>query len=493
MRWFIWFALGSCLAHGADLTERIASLAGSSVVAQRAFWGMQATDLETGKAVFAHNAGKLFIPASNAKLFSTALALSRLGPNHRFRTIITASKPLAQDGVLSGDLVLLGGGDPTLSAREFPYRKGPIRGDPLAPLAALADQLVEKGLRRVEGDIIGDDTAFVREPYPAGWDQDDVTWEYGAPVSALTLHDNTFRLTVRAAREAGQPALLYLNPPVEYYVINNLVRTVDGQESGVTVQWPPGSREINLSGTLRRGRGARTLLLALRDPARYAAWALARVLELRGISVRGDVRVRHRWIYDVEDLKRGPEPLPVEGVVLAERLSPPLFEILQIVNKVSQNLHAELVLREVGRVRRKIGSLEAGLDELKEFLGEAGIAEEEFHFEDASGLSRLDLVTPAAVTRLLVYMWQSPERDRWRDLLAVGGQDGTLDDRFRDESVNGRIQAKTGTMSHVSALAGYAQRRSGGQVAFSILVNNYDLPSDAARAFIDRIVEALIE
>ncbi len=493
MRWLIGFALLLPPASSADLAERIGSLARSSNIARQAFWGMQVVTLDSGRIVYSYNAGKLFVPASNVKLFTCALALSRLGPDHRFRTRIVSSEPLGPSGVLRGDLVLLGGGDPTLSAREFPYRKGPVRGDPLAPLEALVAQLSEQGLRRVEGDIIGDDTAYVLEPYPDGWDQDDLTWDYGAPVSALVLHDNAFRLTVRAAMAPGQPARLFLYPPSEYYVIRNLVRSVDGPESGVTVHWPPGSREIQLSGTLRRRRGAQTFALAIRDPAHYAAWTFARLLERRGIEIRGERRVRHHWISDVAGLQSGPAPPPLEGIVLAERSSPPLSQILEVLNKESQNLYAELVLREVGRLRRNIGSRQAGLDELNDFLAEAGIAPEEAHFEDGSGLSRLNLVTPAAIARLLAYMWNSPLRDQWRRLLPVGGEDGTLEDRFRSPSLTGRVHAKTGTMSHVSALAGYVQPRRGAPLAFSILVNNYALPADSARRFIDSVVEVLID
>jgi D-alanyl-D-alanine carboxypeptidase/D-alanyl-D-alanine-endopeptidase (penicillin-binding protein 4) len=449
-------------------------------------------DLDSGRTIYERNANHFFIPASNAKLFTTALALRRLGPDHRFVTVIAAAEQPDADGVLHGDLRLIGGGDPTLSAREVPYKKGPIRGNPLAAIEALADELVARGLRRIEGDIIGDDSAYVWEPYPTGWVQEDTAWEYGAPVSALTLHDNAFRLTVLPGRKTGAPARLTLRPPLEYYLIHNRVKTVSRSETKVFVEWPAASRELHLWGSIRRGDG-RAKLLAIRDPAHYAAWVLADALGKRGVAVRGQPRAKHLWMHEVSNPKRGEKAPPIGGVELARRSSPPLFEILRILNKVSQNLHAELVLREVGRFRRNIGSRAAGLAELQDFLREAGIAKQEYHFEDASGMSTQNLVTPAAVTELLSYMYLSVDRDGWLELLPVGGQDGTLSHRFRGAASAGRVLAKTGTLTHASALSGYAEPRRGDRLAFSILVNNYNTPNSAVRRFIDKVVLILLE
>ena len=256
--------------------------------------------------------------------------------------------------------------------------------------------------------------------------------------------------------------------------------------------WPSASRELYLWGTIQRGGGARAEWLAVRDPAHYAAWVLTRELRRHGIVVHGGVKVKHLWMHDVKDFKWADPPPPSSGVVLAGRVSPPLFEILKVMLKESQNLYAELVLREVGRSRRHIGSRAAGLAELQAFLTEAGIAARGYNLEDASGLSRRDLVCPAAVVKLLSCMYLSTERDGWLDLLPVGGEDGTLDHRFRG-TATGRVLAKTGTMTHVSALSGYARRRKGHLLAFSILVNNYDEKARPARKFIDRVVREILQ
>ncbi len=469
------------------LEERVAAIAQESVVAQQGFWGAEVVDLATGDVLFRHDEQKLFLPASNAKLFTTALALMRLGPEHRMKTQILATSAPDGEGVVHGDLVFVGGGDPTLSGRDVPYSKTPRAADPLGPFRELAAKVLDAGIRRVEGDIVGDDTAYVWEPYPVGWAQEDLFWGYGAPMSALTLHDNAFRLSVLPASRTGEPARLILKPPEDYYAILNHVRTVASGTSRVMVDWPHGSREIHLWGAVRPRAGV-VKYLAIRDPAEYAAWLLARYLKDNGVEVTGEPRAEHQW---PREEAAAPAVAP-SGTVLAERLSPPLFEILKIIDKESQNLHAELVLREVGRVVRGEGSLGAGLKELDTFLGEIGITPEEYRLEDASGLSRVDLASPAAFVKLLSSMYLSKERDGWLDLLAVGGEDGTLQYRFRETADRGHVMAKTGTLTGASALAGYVQTVSGKTLAFSIMVNNYDAPSRAGREFIDGVVGELL-
>jgi len=246
-------------------------------------------------------------------------------------------------------------------------------------------------------------------------------------------------------------------------------------------------------GRIPLGANGVTHLLAVDDPAEFAAEALREALTRRGVAVRGGVRARHRHALEVADLKKGEPARPRSGVVLAKRISPPLVETLKILNKVSQNLHTELTLREVGRVRRQVGSREAGLEELREFLAEAGIAKQDYRFEDGSGLSRLTLVTPAAVIRLLEHMHTGAHREAWVDLMPIGGEDGTLEDRFKGVAEARPIRAKTGTISHVGALSGYAEGAGGRRLAFSILVNNYNGETSEIRRFIDRIVATLLE
>ena len=397
---------------------------GSSPASRGAFWGIQVVELETGRTVYELNADRLFVPASNVKLFSTALALRRLGPDYRFVTRVLAQTRPDGEGRIRGDLVLAGGGDPNLSGRTVPYRMGAGRGRALSALEELADQVASLGVRRVDGDVVGDDTWFVWQPYVEGWAVDDPLYEYGAPVSALAVNDNAFALLVRPGARPGDPALLELDPPVEHYSIDNRVRTVAlGEERKIEFERNPTREQVRLWGTIPLRDRGQTLLLGVADPALYAAKAFRQVLERRGIAA-GGVSARHLFANEVADLTKGPAPPSPPGVELARRVSPPLLEGLRIIDKESQNLHAEMAHRGVGRERRGLGSLEAGLKELEAFLLEAGVEPQSYALVDASGLARLNLVTPAATVKLLRYMYASPERESWMSLLPVGGRMG---------------------------------------------------------------------
>ena len=483
------FLLALCLAvpgQAASPARAIDRLLASSPAARGAFWGIQVTDLKTGRTLYQLNADRLFVPASNTKLFTTGLALLRLGPQFTFETRVTAGRPPDADGCIRGPLRLVGGGDPNLSARAVPYQPEPARAAPapgyaLAALAELAGQVAAKGVKCIDGDIVGDDTWYVWEPYAEDWSIDDPTYEYGAAVSALAVNDNTIAVSVSPGAREGDPAAIALQPAVEYYAIDNRIRTVAaGGGSPIHVHRAPGSLELELSGTIPLGGPDQFLALGIEDPAEYAALALRQLLEERGIRVNGAAVARHL-------LPGDQAPAEGESVVLARHVSAPLVEDLRIIDKASQNLHAEMALRAVGRARRNVGSREAGLDELRTFLTEAGVADTSYNIEDGSGLSRPNLVTPGAVVKLLRYMYQTPARDTWISFLPVAGRDGTLAARFDDTPAAGRIHAKTGTLAHVNALSGYAQRRDGSWVAFSILVNNSNQSAAAVRAVMDKI------
>jgi D-alanyl-D-alanine carboxypeptidase/D-alanyl-D-alanine-endopeptidase (penicillin-binding protein 4) len=478
--------------HG-GLDSRIRRILDSTAGTRGAHWGIQIADADSGEILFQENANRFFIPASNTKLFSTALALTRLGPEHRFHTRVTAASKPDDAGILHGDLILIGGGDPNLSGRAIPYQKGPHPGDPLGAIEDLASQVIARGVRRVEGDIVGDDMAYLWTPFPEGWAGDDPVWEYGAPVSALTLNDNAFRLTISPGEKEGDPAFLTLSPAVEFYHIDNRVVTTAAGSRRIRVDREPGSLQLRLWGTIAIKAAPRSELLGIADPALFAASALRHALLRRGVPVSGRALARHRYPNEAGDLEKELPEEPETGIELARCESAPLFEDLRIIHKVSQNLHAELALRAVAKARRGIGSREAGLAELEQFLEEAGIGTNEYSLNDGSGLSRLNLVTPAAVIKLLRFMRQGEFGGLWTSLLPVGGEDGTLSDRFVGTRGAGRIRAKTGTLSHVSALSGYAERASGGTLMFAIVVNNYRAPSSEIRAAIDRICNLLVE
>jgi D-alanyl-D-alanine carboxypeptidase/D-alanyl-D-alanine-endopeptidase (penicillin-binding protein 4) len=470
------FAAAASIVAAADLQARLDELLAAPAGA-RAAAGIHVVELASGETLYARDADQLFLPASNMKLFTAALALTRLGPGYRFETRLIREP--------SGDVVLVGSGDPTLSGRVYPYAQGTPDGNPLGAIEAFADQAVAGGLRRIDGNVVGDDQRYPWAPHPPSWTQDDMLHDYGAPVSALTLNDNVITILVRPGARVGDLARVSLNPPVEYFTFDNRVTTTANGAPEVRIERIPGTRQVALTGSIGLRYGGLEETLPVDDPALFAAQALYDALLRRGVAIRGRPVARHR---------AAAAPLiPAEGQLLAVRISPPLAEILQTVIKVSQNLHAELILRETGFTRRREGTQEAGFAELRAFLNDARISPVEWRSEDGSGLARNDEVTPAAVTRLLRHMSASPQAEVWRSLFPVGGQEGTLDRRLCCTSEGSRIRAKTGTLARSIALSGYADSRSRGTLVFSILVNNFAAPSNEVREWVDKMALELIE
>ena len=474
------WAAAQCAA--ADLSQAIDALMQASPVA-RASVGIQVIELKTGNPLYSRNADRLFLPASNMKLFTSALALERLGPEYRLSTRLVRAT--------SGDLILVGGGDPSLSGRIYPYQKEPPnqKNNSLQAIEELADQAVAAGVQRVDGDIVGDDQLYPWAPYPPSWTVDDMIGEDGAPVSALTLNDNAVTLAIRPAARAGDLAAVSFEPAIEYYAVDDRVLTVAGEkEARVRLSRLPGSRQLLVWGTIPLAGATAREIVAVDDPALFAACALYDALARRGVAIRGRPVARHRAISE--------DPWPVEGDVIATRMSPPMVEMLQVIEKVSQNLHTELMLREVARVSRGAGTRESGLQELATWLAGIGIKAAEWRAEDGSGLSRNDQVSPRAITRLLAYMAASKNAATWVSLLPVGGEDGTLANRLccvSDATAAKQVRAKTGTLSRAVALSGYADSRTRGRLAFSILVNNFSAPPAEVRAWVDKIALSLVE
>src|SRR5580704_6662253 len=249
-----------CLVGGlgaADLAGKIQRVLDSATGLRRGFLGLQIVNLGTGDVLFESNEDHLFVPASNSKLFTTALGLTRLGPDYRFHTTVVASSAPDADGRIVGAVSLIGDGDPNLSGRELPYRVDSPPGNGLRAIEDLAKQIVGRGVRRIDGDIVGDDSAYIWEPYPDGWGQGDALWEYGAPVSALTINDNTFTLNLYP----GDPARISIDPPLEFYQIDNLVET--GSPKKIKIGREPGSRQLRIWGKLPPNDPGLSELLAI--------------------------------------------------------------------------------------------------------------------------------------------------------------------------------------------------------------------------------------
>jgi len=452
--------------------------------ADKGYWGVLVADANTGEVLFALNPQRYFTPASNAKLFSTALAMATLGSDYRFRTTIETRGTVDHYGRLRGDLVLVGRGDPNLSNRRFPLGKKVERdGPPEKTLAELADAVVARGVKQIEGDVVADDSYFDDEHYPSGWAIDDMLWRDGAPVSALAINDNTIFLELRPGEREGDPAWFGVQPWAGYYKIQNEIRTgPTGSEQKIAVSREPGSRLIVLRGTIPLHAEPHSLALAVEEPAEYASRLLKRLLEARGVRIYGEARARHT-----------PEGNQGTSVVLAEHISVPLIDVVRVVNKVSQNLHAELLLRVAAREKTGARSTEAALKFAQEFLKSVGIEEGDVVLFDGSGLSRRDLLTPRGVVKLLAYVAHQPWAEAFRSTLPISGEDGTLAGRMKNTPAAGRIWAKTGWVDHVNALSGYATTVHGTHVVFSIFGNNHALSEQDGAAVVDAICVAMVE
>lgn len=486
---------------GTRLATRIHAILQADPANQHALWGISAVDLATGASIYAENADKLLMPASNTKLFTTATTLALIGPDYRFLTTIESKSPPDKSGRIAGDVVLVGRGDPNLSGRVLPYLKKTERQLPHTRIIEeMADQVVAAGVKVINGDIVGDDSYFVHEPYGEGWSQDDLMWDYGAPISALTVNDNIVFAGVKPGAHVGAIAELTLDPYSSYYNIRNLVRTTAaGTPRNIGILREPGSMELTFWGTIALGDPGDDEALAIDEPALANAQLLRTLLQQRGVIIHGSARAQHSypWQYP-PPLENLPLVVPQQSeqarTVLARHESLPLIEDLRVINKISQNLHVEMMLRLLGKLRGSSGSFSGGLDVEKHFLtDQVHLDPSEFSFHDGSGLSREGLVTTHALTQLLVYARSQPWGEQLRDTLPIAGEDGSLSTRFRGTFGADHVDAKTGQLMGVNSLSGYATTRKGHEIAFSIIVNHHLLGNTKAKQMIDDIVNAILE
>jgi D-alanyl-D-alanine carboxypeptidase/D-alanyl-D-alanine-endopeptidase (penicillin-binding protein 4) len=505
----IFLLLAPLLAAPAKpLPDRIAAILAAPDLA-RGFWGVEVVSLSSGEVLYSQNADKLFTPASNTKLFTTAAALALIGPDYKFRTTVETTGTLDRYGRLNGDLILVGRGDPNLSGREIPYNlKTQRNDDPIQALESLADALVQKGVKFIDGDIVADDSYFAFERYAEGWSQDDLMWSDGAPVSALTVNDNVVFVNIQPADRPGEKAFVSVKPFAGYYRLDNrIITTPAGTPRKLALNREPGSTVVTLWGNVPLDDPGTNEALAIDDPAEFAAGLFRELLEKRGIVVYGKQRTHHTELAALSTFSvtvtapshGGGEtvarPLKIDQpLTLAAYESKPLLEDVRIINKVSQNLHAEILLRLLGREHGTAGTIEAGLEVLKGFLAQAGIATDQYAFYDGSGLSRENLVTPHAIVQLLRYSSVQPWGADYKSTLHIAGLDGTLSERLNTPPhPQNRIAAKTGSLNGVKALSGYATTNSGQSIAFSILSNNFNLPSKRVTDTIDELVQAIVE
>jgi serine-type D-Ala-D-Ala carboxypeptidase/endopeptidase (penicillin-binding protein 4) len=454
------------------------------------FFAVKIVSLDTGQVIFQQNANKFVRPASNMKLYTVAAAFDRLTPDYHFITTVYArEKP--EEGKIKGDLIIYGRGDPSFAARFN-------SGDYFKAINQLADRIVAAGVKRVKGDLVGDESYFNGAPLGSGWEWEDLQWSYGAQVSALTVNDNSIDLTVEAGNRIGFPAVVTTGPPATFMTINNRsVTGPRGSKNDLQIYRGLGANTLEISGNVPIGEKGFSGSVAISDPPLAFATMVRDALAKRGVKVEGQVRTvnaRSGGSMLVNPLLGTTPttnvPPPVPPVEIASLQSPPFTLIAANTLKPSQNLYTEIILRTLGRTTSTNSSQtneEAGLIVVRDFLRQAGVNESDLALNDGSGLSRNDMITANATVQLLTFMSKHRYFAQFRDALPVAGVDGTLRTRMRNTPAEGNLRAKTGSLSSVASLSGYVTTAAGEHLVFSMMLNNYPDASALRRDSIDAI------
>jgi D-alanyl-D-alanine carboxypeptidase/D-alanyl-D-alanine-endopeptidase (penicillin-binding protein 4) len=476
-----------------------------------AMFGIKVVSLDTGRVLFEENAGKLLMPASNMKLYTVAAALDRLGPDFRFTTSAYAQDAPDKKGKLSGDLIIYGRGDPTYATRF----NGAGSTDYFKAIDDLAARIFAAGVRRVEGDLVGDESYFTGAPRGAGWEWDDLQWYYGADTSALTVNDNSVDLFVKPGAKVGDACVVTAGPDIARVVnvnarqlsgapptgfaatnadapltlINTATTTARATKRELVIDRPLGQPGLVVSGSLPLDDPGYTGSVSVPRPAYAFVSMLRSALERRGVTVRGRTTV-------VDANMRAAAPLDMSKLVeLAKRESPPFSEVAAHTLKPSQNLYTELILRTLGKqfpqTDPKLTTAQAGLAVVRTFLNEAGVNTSHLSLFDGSGLARQNLITAESTVQLLTYMSRHRYAQVYRDAQPIAGVDGTLRGRLRNTAAAGNLRAKTGTLSNVSGLSGYVTSAAGERLAFSMVVNHYPDDAPPRQNFMDAIAVLL--
>ncbi len=442
-----------------------------------AHWGIAIQSLKTGEYLYLRNEHKGFMPASNMKLFTTAAALLKCGPEFRFTTKLIYRGTLSPTGILEGDLIIKGVGDPSLSERY-------ANGNPTKVFESWADSLAAKNIRQINGRIIGDDSYFTDEGMGAGWSWDYESDYYAAQVSALSFNDNCVDIFFTPGDSLGKLSTFRLLPNDHYVSVVNRVVTAD-EAMGTDIRYnrERGGNTVVCSGTIFIGEKEKHDWFSVENPTLYAAHIFQQVLRSKGIVVTGEAADMD----DLNDYQYVDDSLHV----LARYTSPQLGEIVTTINKVSQNLYAELLLRLVGKEFGGEGSAGKGAEVEKELFAGMGIDPGQIDIADGSGLSRLNLVTPMSIVKLLRYMRQHSSGKVFYESLPIAGVDGTIKGRLVGTAAQGNVRAKTGYLDKVRALSGYVTTLDGEELAFSMIVNNYLVPTGLANKIQDSICERL--
>jgi D-alanyl-D-alanine carboxypeptidase/D-alanyl-D-alanine-endopeptidase (penicillin-binding protein 4) len=482
--------LAGCAARGAGapLSPVVRSLAAeldSAFAAPefaRAQWGVVVQSLDNGQVLYRRNADRLFMPASNQKLLTGAVALARLGPGYRYTTSVLALGPRRGD-TLAGDLMVVGRGDPSLSQRSSGG------SDVLAPLRPWADSLRLRGIRVVGGRIIGDASFFPDPVLGEGWMWDDLQASYSAPVGALQFNEGFAVITVTPGASPGDSAMVRLDPADAPLRVFSAVTTAPRDSNLRLVRWTRVffTDSVPLTGRISAGSQPYRIFVAVTDPTRYFERALGQALREAGIEVLGS---RFQVSGAATNGTALPETRNLTPDTLFTWLSPRLDSILKLLEKPSQNQIAEALVRTLGTLRGgAVASFDSGRAVVRETLTDWGIPEDAYVFVDGSGLSRYNYVAPAAIAQVLVAMARHADFGAFYEALPVAGVDGTIMNRLRGTAAQGSVHAKTGSIANARTLSGYVTTADGERLVFSLMANHFTVPSRV----VDRVQDAILE
>ncbi len=436
-----------------------------------ALWGVKIISLDSGKTIFEDHADRLMSPASNSKLYTSALALDCFGPDYRIATPILSSKRPNSRGTLRGDLVIAGRADPSWNT----HHAGTNFWDLFSPFVAA---ISNAGVRHITGDLIADATFLRSPPNGSGWAASDLEDYYGAEISALTLNDNYTQIAVSPAAKPGAPCkLAVVDPGTGLMLDNQTTTTLTNVPKHIEAHRFPGEKVVHVFGNLPIGSAPEMLDMPVPRPAEWFAAALKEALRRNGIKVDGAARAVF-W----------PSPAPTAPIRLGEVVSPPLRDIVHDFMKPSQNLETDLIFEHTGEMSRPTNappwetSEDCALNALHDFLATNSLPAGEVHFDEGSGLSRNNLTTANATVSLLQFMSKHRAGKDYLAALPLAGVDGTLRRRMKDTPAAQNVQAKTGTLRWANALSGFVTTAAGEHLAFSLMLNRYAAPPDAKKA-----------
>jgi serine-type D-Ala-D-Ala carboxypeptidase/endopeptidase (penicillin-binding protein 4) len=450
-----------------ELANRINSAIDESEFAA-ARWGISVVSMSSGMTLYQRDADKLFTPASNMKIYTTGVALDLLGPDYRWRTSVYAKAQPDNSGMIRGDIILYGRGAPDLVSQG--------KDDNQASLAKLADELYGRGVRRVQGNVIGDESYFRGDSLGDGWQWTDMQWYFGAEASALSVNENQIDVNLVPSSQTGEPPDVRTSDAESYVTVENRMVTGErGKRTTIGLHRGLSDNNIQVWGEFAPGSKGFGARLSVHNPALWAAKMFLEGLKKRGIVVTGQAQARDSRHPQIQRFDSS------QAVELAVVTSQPLSEIAKKTNKESNNLYAELILRTLGRERgellglpeqigRERGDDETGLAVIRLWLTRAGISTESIALHDGSGLSRLNLVTPQSTVGLLLSLSKTASSQTFRQSLPISGRDGTLAGRLK--TIGERVSAKTGSLTYSNSLSGYLTTAGGEQLAFSILCND---------------------